>query len=106
MIIDTHFHAFPAKYLALLPEAKDNWRGTGIRAFDHNEYLDVMDKYGIDVGVLSNTAGGIEKLGSRGRAKQLCQVANDDFANAHTKHPERFRSFARLPMLDIDDAVT
>ena len=62
MIIDTHFHAFPQKYLELLPEAKNDLRGTGLHAFDHNEYLDVMDKYGIDIGVLSNTAGRVEKL--------------------------------------------
>jgi predicted TIM-barrel fold metal-dependent hydrolase len=105
MIIDTHFHAFPMKYLELLPEAKNDSRGTGLHAFDHHEYLNVMDKYGIDIGVLSNTAGRIEKLGSRQRAKELCQVANDDFADAHAKHPQRFRSFARLPMLDVDDCV-
>ena len=105
MIIDTHFHAFPMKYLELLPEAKNDSRGTGLHAFDHHEYLNVMDKYGIDIGVLSNTAGRIEKLGSQQRAKELCQVANDDFANAHAKHPQRFRSFARLPMLDVDDCV-
>ncbi len=106
MIIDTHFHAFPAKYLELLPEAKNDSRGTGLHAFDHNEYLNVMDKYGIDIGVLSNTAGRIEKLGSRERARELCQVANDEFANAYAKHPSRFRSFARLPMLEVGDAVT
>ena len=55
MIIDTHFHAFPGKFLDLIPEAQNDVRGVGFHAFDHREYLDVMDKYGIDIGVLSNT---------------------------------------------------
>ena len=57
MIIDTHFHAFPGKFLDLLPEVRNDVRGVGFHAFDHREYLDVMDKHGIDIGVLSNTAG-------------------------------------------------
>jgi hypothetical protein len=57
MIIDTHFHAFPGKFLDLIPEAQNDVRGVGFHAFDHREYLDVMDKYGIDIGVLSNTGG-------------------------------------------------
>ena len=60
MIIDTHFHAFPGKFLELMPEAKNDVRGVGFHAFDHQEYLNVMDKYGIDMGVLSNTGGRID----------------------------------------------
>jgi predicted TIM-barrel fold metal-dependent hydrolase len=30
---------------------------------------------------------------------------NDEFADAHAKHPRRFKAFARLPMLDMDDAL-
>ena len=64
MIIDTHFHAFPGKFLELMPEAKTDVRGVGFHAFDHREYLNVMDRYGIDIGVLSNTGGRIEKVGT------------------------------------------
>jgi predicted TIM-barrel fold metal-dependent hydrolase len=104
MIIDTHFHAFPGKFLELLPEAQNEVRGVGFHAFDHREYLDVMDKYGIDIGVLSNTGGRIEKSG-RARALELCQILNDAFADAHVKYPRRFMAFARLPMVDMDDCV-
>src|SRR5207253_99819 len=65
MIIDTHFHAFPGKYLELIPESQNDVRGVGFHAFDHRQYIDVMDKYGVDVGVLSNTGGRIEKDGIR-----------------------------------------
>jgi aminocarboxymuconate-semialdehyde decarboxylase len=63
-----------------------------------------MDKYGIDIGVLSNTGGRIEKSG-RARALELCQILNDAFADAHVKYPRRFMAFARLPMVDMDDCV-
>ncbi len=104
MIIDTHFHAFPGKFLDLLPEAQNDVRGAGFHGFDHGEYLDVMDKYGIDIGVLSNTGGRIEKSG-RARALELCRILNDAFAEAHAKYPVRFLAFARLPMVDMDDCV-
>ena len=105
MIIDTHFHAFPGEYLDLVPEAQNDVRGVGFHAFDHREYLDVMDKHGIDIGVLSNTGGRIEKDGNRARALNLCKILNDSFADASAKHPRRFKAFARLPMLDLDDCV-
>lgn len=106
MIIDTHFHAFPGKYLERVPEASRNDpRGVGFHAFDHREHLDVMDRYGIDIGVLSCTSGGIEKGGDRARAMELCKLINDSFAEAHAKHPRRFKAFARPPMLDLDDCL-
>jgi predicted TIM-barrel fold metal-dependent hydrolase len=106
MIIDTHFHAFPGKYLERVPEQSANDpRGAGFHAFDDREYLDVMDRYGVDIGVLSNTGGRIEQGGDRTRALELCKILNDEFAEAHAKHPRRFKAFARLPMLDIDDAL-
>ena len=80
MIIDTHFHAFPGKFLDLVPEARNDVRGVGFHAFDHREYLDTMDKYGIDIGVLSNTGGRVEKGGDRARALELCRILNDAFA--------------------------
>jgi len=106
MIIDTHFHAFPKRYLELVPEqSRNDVRGVGFHAFDHQEYLDVMDRYGVDVGVLSNTGGRIEQGGDRARAREHCRIINEAFAEAHAKHPKRFKAFARLPMVDMDDCA-
>jgi len=106
MIIDTHFHAFPGKFLKLVPEqSKNEPRGVGFHAFDHQEYLDTMDKHGIDIGVLSNTGGRIERGGDRARALELCKILNDSFADAHAKHPRRFKAFARPPMVNLDDCL-
>lgn len=105
MIIDTHFHAFPGKYLDLIPDAQNEVRGVGFHAFDHGEYLEVMDRYGVEIGVLSNTGGRIEQSGNRAKALELCKILNDSFAEAHAKHPRRFKAFARLPMIDMADCV-
>jgi 6-methylsalicylate decarboxylase len=105
MIIDTHFHAFPGKFLDLVPDAQNDVRGVGFHAFDHQEYLDVMDRHGIDIGVLSNTGGRIEKEDDRAKVLELCRILNDAFAEAHARHPRRFKAFARLPMLHLDDCV-
>src|SRR2546426_12057906 len=100
MIIDTHFHAFPGKYLELVPEAQNDVRGVGFHAFDHREYLDVMDQYGIDIGVLSNTGGRIEKEGNPARAPALCRIINDSLAEAHAKHPRPLQAVPRPPIVD------
>lgn len=105
MIIDTHFHAFPGKFLELVPEAQNDVRGVGFRAFKHQEYIDVLDKHGIDLGVLSNTGGRIERDGDRGKALELCKILNDSFAEAHARHPRRFKAFARLPMIHMEDCL-
>jgi uncharacterized protein len=105
MIIDTHFHAFPGKYLELIPEAQNDVRGVGFHPFNEGEYLDVMDRYGVEIGVLSNTGGRIEQGGNRAKALELCRILNDSFAEAHAKHPGRFKAFARLPMVDMEDCA-
>ena len=107
MIIDTHFHAFPKKFLDLVPDqSRSDVRGVGFHPFDHDEYLGVMDRYEIDIGVLSNTGGRIEQGGDRDRALLLCRIINDAFAEAHAQHPKRFKAFARLPMVNMDDCAT
>jgi hypothetical protein len=73
--------------LELMPEqSRGDARGVGFHAFAHQEYLDVMDRHGIDIGVLSNTGGRIEQGGDRPRAVQLCRIINDAFAESHAKH--------------------
>ncbi len=106
MIIDTHFHAFPGKYLDLMVNNSTGYASRReYRRFNHREYLEVLDKWGIDMGVLSCTAAPIERQASKGKALELCKAINDAFAEAHAKHPKRFMAFARLPMLNVDDCI-
>jgi aminocarboxymuconate-semialdehyde decarboxylase len=106
MIIDTHFHAYPAKYLDMMPQISQGYvRGRGYLRFDSQEYLDVLDQYGVNMGVLSCTGGPIEHQGNREKVVELCKAINDTFAEAHERYPQRFTAFARLPMLYMDDCL-
>ena len=106
MIIDTHSHAYPGKYLDLMPHISKGYvRGRGYRRFNHHDYLNVLDKHGIDMGVLSCTGGPIERETDKEKALELCRVINDTFAEAHNKYPKRFTAFARLPMLNMDNSI-
>jgi Predicted metal-dependent hydrolase of the TIM-barrel fold len=42
--------------------------------------------------------------GNRKPAIEMSQVANDEYAQICAKHPERFRMFASIPMMDADQA--
>jgi uncharacterized protein len=58
-----------------------------------------MDDAGIDVSVLSYATPSAEAL-EPSVAKDLTRQANDTLAVAVSKHPDRLRGFATLPMLD------
>ena len=63
---------------------------------DHR--IAAMDEAGIDMQILSNVPGA-EALPSS-LAVELARQANDTVAAAITKHPDRFRGFATLPLGD------
>ena len=105
MIIDTHFHAFPQKYLKLLPEAKNDIRGTGLHAFDHQRISQcdgqVRHRHRRAVQYRGPDR---ESCGSRANAPR--SFARSPMMNSPTPTqniPSAFRSFARLPMLDVGD---
>jgi aminocarboxymuconate-semialdehyde decarboxylase len=106
MIIDTHFHAFPQAYLDRLPATPKSSGGRTFRRFDSAEYVGVMDRHEIDIGVLSNQAAQVELAGDRRLARDLAKIINDSFIDASAGRPDRFRVFARLPMVDMDDALS
>jgi predicted TIM-barrel fold metal-dependent hydrolase len=105
VIIDTHFHAFPPAYIERLPSQAASTQGKAFRRFEAAGYLEVMDRYGIDLGVFSNQAAPIEQQGVRSLSIDLAKALNDSFIEATVAHPTRFRAFARLPMIDIEDAL-
>jgi len=107
MIIDIHSHAYPADYLAMLPEAsRVDCRGIGFLPFSYDEYIGHLDAYGIDIGVLSNPAGGIEVGFDRGRALKLATVSNDAYADYCHRGPSRLKWLARIPLVHPDDALS
>jgi len=64
-----------------------------------------MDRWGVTLQILS-----LPQMyeyfdwGNRNPALEMSQVANDEYAEICIKHPERFRMFASIPMMDPDQA--
>ncbi len=68
-----------------------------------NDRLEMMDKHGIDMQVLSYT--NFAQFAPKEQAPDLCRKANDRLAEMVTAHPDRFAGFATLPWQDPEAAV-
>ena len=64
-----------------------------------------MDKYGMQMMILSLNSPAIQAIYDRKRAVEVAKLANDVMAEAIAKNPKRFRGFAALPMQDVDAAI-
>ncbi|MEM4481531.1 MAG: amidohydrolase family protein [Desulfurococcaceae archaeon] len=122
MIVDIHNHFFPLEYLKSLKEY-----GRGISVFrdelgrmivsykgDYNiilethvdaiERLKVMDKFKIDMQVLTLTTPGVD-FEEIDFSVKLSRIVNDSFSDITEKYPDRFKALAVLPMQAPDLAV-
>jgi 2,3-dihydroxybenzoate decarboxylase len=76
------------------------------RLFDFdNLRLEEMDKYGIDISVLSVTSPGVQVEPDRKVAVRKAKEANDILAEAIQRHPSRYAGFAHLPLQDPSAAA-
>ena len=66
--------------------------------------LTAMDKFGIDLQVLSLTTPGVERE-APSRGVKLAKIANDGFGSICEKYPQRFSALAALPLQDPGAAV-
>lgn len=99
MIIDTHFHGFPRGIFEKIGRAaSDSVRRSPIRTFDIEEYIQVLDRYEVDMGVLSLPSGHTYALKDREQSRDTARLVNDTYAEACRKYPKRFKAFASLPM--------
>lgn len=103
MRIDVHAHAFPPEFMKLL--RKNPSRPLDIRSnweWDESRFLNEMDRWGVRLQVLSlphvyeyyeaaNLPLGVE----------LCQVANNEYAEISARRPDRFRYFSAVPLPDV-----
>jgi 2,3-dihydroxybenzoate decarboxylase len=71
----------------------------------HEARLRMMDECGIEKAVLSLLAPGIQSLYESGQAVDWARRLNDYAAGQVSRRPDRFASFAALPMQDPDDAT-
>ncbi|GAA3551450.1 amidohydrolase family protein [Amycolatopsis ultiminotia] len=62
--------------------------------------LKIMDAHGIDMQVLSAGVGGVLQALPADEAVRHCRALNDALTAATSRHPDRYRAFATLPMSD------
>src|ERR1700735_3157652 len=85
--------------------SKEVWQRFSSNLLDFTKQrVEQMDQTGIELAILS-LAPGIEGNYDKKRAVQVARRSNDVVADAMAKHPDRFRSFAALPLQDPDEAI-
>src|SRR5436853_466061 len=103
MRIDVHAHIFSRPYVDAAtqifrndqsPAGQDamriiNWMDVDPRMTNLDLRLEEMDRYGIQMQVLSPPFHGI-LLEDQGAARELSQIANDTLIEASARYPEHF----------------
>lgn len=102
--IDFHVHLIPQFYQDAAYEA-----GAGPAIGRYPDWspelaLDLMDKSGIEVALLSLAQPGVQ-FGDPRKALALAQRCNDYSAELNARWPRRFGAFAVVPMWDVGEAV-
>jgi predicted TIM-barrel fold metal-dependent hydrolase len=104
--IDVHAHAFPPEFMKAL--RKNSARPLDIRKnweWDEGTFLAEMDRWGVAQQVLSLPhIYEYYPAENRSLGRDLCRIANDDFAQISERLPERFRMFAAVPLPDVEGA--
>jgi len=82
------------------------WKDLGHRLLDvHDTRLREMDKHGVEMMILSLNAPAVQAIHDVKQAIAVAQQANDALASEVRKRPDRFASFAALPMQDPEAAA-
>ncbi|MEX2751740.1 MAG: amidohydrolase family protein, partial [Candidatus Freyarchaeota archaeon] len=71
---------------------------------DVEKRLRIMDKYGVDVQVLSQTPPILWGLGA-GEAAEICRASNDSICELCERYPDRFVGLAMVSLLDVEGAL-
>jgi 2,3-dihydroxybenzoate decarboxylase len=77
------------------------WPGLKANLIDVQEQrLAAMDRYGIEMMILSLNAPAVQAIPDTARAKDVARRANDLLAEHVARRPDRFAAFAALPLQD------
>src|ERR1700692_3860837 len=105
--LEEHFSAPEMSYRLKRQFASEYAKELDARLLDLEEWrLPEMDRYGIDVQVLSCTCPGIQGIPDAATAIQTARTLNDVLADMVRTHPTRFAGFAALPMQDPKEAAS
>ena len=84
----------------------DFWGELRGRLLDlHEKRIGLMDRYGIEMLILSLNAPAVQAIPNVRRAIEVARIANDFLAEQVHKRPDRFQGLAALPMQDPDAAI-
>ena len=102
--IDIHFHLIPQFYQDAAYEA-----GAGPAIGRYPDWspelaLDLMDKSGIDVALMSLAQPGVQ-FGDQKKAGSLARRCNEYSSELNARWPHRFGALAVVPMWDVREAV-
>ena len=86
--------------------SEDSWAELRGRLLDiHEKRLSLMDKFGIEMMILSLNSPTIQGIPDVKRATEVARMANDFLAEQVHKRPNRFAGLAALPMQDPEAAI-
>jgi aminocarboxymuconate-semialdehyde decarboxylase len=104
LTIDTHHHMLPDFFWQETGNAHAPVGGFAPPQWSKEASLSFMDDAGIDVAMLSISTPGVH-VGDDSRARTLARRCNEFAAQLVQSRPDRFGSFAALPLPDVDGAL-
>ena len=104
LTIDTHHHILPDFFWQETNDSHDPVGGLAPLQWSKEAMLSFMDDAGIDVAVMSVSTPGVH-LGDSEQARSLARRCNEFAAELVHARPDRFASFACLPLPDIDASL-
>jgi predicted TIM-barrel fold metal-dependent hydrolase len=104
LTIDTHHHMLPDFFWQETGNAHAPVGGFAPPQWSKEASISFMDDAGIDVAMLSISTPGVH-VGDDSRARTLARRCNEYAAKLVQSRPDRFGSFAALPLPDVDGAL-
>ena len=104
MTIDTHHHMLPDFFWQETENAHAPIGGLAPLRWSKETTLSFMDDAGIDVAVLSVSTPGVH-TGDSAKASALARRCNEFSADLVASRPDRFASFACLPLPDVEASL-
>lgn len=105
--LEDHFSVPEMSYRLQRKFASDYAKELDTRLLDIERWrLPEMDRYGVDVQVLSFTCPGIQGIPDAPTAITTAKTLNDTLADLVRSHPTRLAGFAALPMQDPKEAAS
>ncbi len=108
MVIDIYCHHISRRVGQILSKL-DYYKQGGQFTYkpenaDPDVRLGVMDKYGIDIQVISQTTPVLMGFNAE-EAAEICSISNDDNHALCKQYPDRFVNVCILSLLDVDSAL-